>query len=45
MRFVHYESLEKAIETESNRQPKGTVNLAPLGGILPILPGGLDMGY
>ncbi|MCJ7593847.1 MAG: lactate racemase domain-containing protein [Desulfobacterales bacterium] len=45
MRFVHYQDLEKAIEAESRRQPNGTVNLSPLGGILPILPEGLDMGY
>jgi nickel-dependent lactate racemase len=45
MRFVHYDGLEKAIKTESRRQPTATVNVAPLGGILPILPEGLDMGY
>jgi nickel-dependent lactate racemase len=45
MGFTFYENLEEALAAESGRQPAATVNLAPVGGILPVLPQALNMGY
>jgi len=37
MGFVHYHHLEEAIEKERRLRPTASVNLIPIGGVLPVL--------
>jgi len=45
MGFAYYEDLNQALAGESTIAPQASVNLAPVGGILPVLPKELNMGY
>ncbi|MBN2122668.1 MAG: DUF2088 domain-containing protein [Deltaproteobacteria bacterium] len=45
MGCIPYLDLETALETESRVLHHASVHLIPLGGMLPILPGGLNMGF